>query len=1103
MRIALTWSLTLALLCLTDAALAQPPDTLERARQLNAEIVQHYREGRYAEAIPLAREAVALREAALGPNHPDVGQSLNNLAQLLLAIGDLAGARPLAERVLQINEQALGATHPAVATSLDNLAALLHASGDYAAARPLSERAVRITETALGPDHPAVGIRLSNLAEILRAMGDYAGARPVSERALRITETALGPNHPDVGIRLNNLAALLEAIGDYAAARPLYERALRITETALGPNHPDVGNRLNNLAGLLQETGDYAGARPLYERALRITETALGPNHPTVSNRVNNLAVLLRETGNYVAARPLSERALRITETALGPNHLDVGIRLNNLAGLLQEMGDFAAARALYERALRITETALGPNHPDVGVRLNNLAGLLRDLKDDAGARPLYERALRIHEQALGPMHPTVATNLGNLAALLQTAGDYAGARPLSERALRITEAALGPSHPAVGTRLNNLAALLSAMNDNASARPLYERALRIHEAALGPNHPDVELSLNNLAMVLEATGDDAGARPLYERARRIDAVIGVANLELGDEALRGLQRAAPVALANYMDLLARIAREPARDPSASAPAAHAFLVAEQARGRSAQTALARAGARVAAGNLATAGLARQVQDLSGRRDAVRKQIVAEYGRPLDRRDAVRLVSLQQSVGQIENDLDTAARRLRAAFPKYDELATPSPIDVTTVPRLLRDDEALVSVFTLRDRALVWVLRPGRELVYRDIAVKRDDLRALIRRVRTSLDQSLNTELESGRLAPFDVVAAHDLYRLLFAPVAAELAGVSHLIVVPDEVLLPLPFGALVTNAEGDAYRKLADLAARGATPHAEDFGDYAKLAWLVGEYAITVLPSATSLRALRQIPWARTAAVEPFIGFGDPLLKGSGTQRGGKMVVARGANVLDELRGLDALPGTRDELQAVGRALGADAGRAIYVGARATKPQVFALDAAGRLGRARVLAFATHGLLAGEITGLRQPALVLTPPPQVVPEDDGLLSLDDVVSLTLTSTEWVILSACNTGAADGSGEGLSGLARAFFFAGAPTLLVSHWSVEDRATQALMTEVFHRWTATSSASRAEALRQGMRALMQRAQGPTAHFAHPFAWASFFLVGEGR
>jgi CHAT domain-containing protein len=153
-------------------------------------------------------------------------------------------------------------------------------------------------------------------------------------------------------------------------------------------------------------------------------------------------------------------------------------------------------------------------------------------------------------------------------------------------------------------------------------------------------------------------------------------------------------------------------------------------------------------------------------------------------------------------------------------------------------------------------------------------------------------------------------------------------------------------------------------------------------------------------------------------------------------------------------------------------------------------------------LAFATHGLIGGEVTGLKQPALVLTPPASPSEQDDGLLKLDDIVGLRLAGTEWVILSACNTAAADGSGEGLSGLARAFFFAGAPALLVSHWSVDDRATQALMTEVFRRYGADPTTPRAEALRQGMLALTQGARGPTAYFAHPLAWAPFFLVGEG-
>jgi CHAT domain-containing protein len=112
-------------------------------------------------------------------------------------------------------------------------------------------------------------------------------------------------------------------------------------------------------------------------------------------------------------------------------------------------------------------------------------------------------------------------------------------------------------------------------------------------------------------------------------------------------------------------------------------------------------------------------------------------------------------------------------------------------------------------------------------------------------------------------------------------------------------------------------------------------------------------------------------------------------------------------------------------------------------------------------------------------------------------------LALKLSHTRLVVLSGCNTAAADRGGEGLSGLVRAFFFAGAPTVLATHWSVEDRATQAFMSEVFRRYASNRTLSWAEAVRQGMLALMQQVSGKTAYFAHPFAGAPFFLVGEGR
>jgi len=374
---------------------------LERASRLNQEVSALHKQGKYIEAIPLAKKVLRLTEKALGPDHP------------------------------------------AVATVLSNLAVLLHSIGDYAEARPLLERALKIREKVLRPDHPDVGLSLNNLAGLLEATGDYAAAKPLYERALEINEQALGPDHPAVGLSLNNLAGLLVSIGDYAKARPLLERALKIAEEVVGPDHPDVANRLNNLANLLHLVGDTAAARQLYERSLRIREKALGANHPAVRLTLHELAILLWSTGNWGDAKPLLVRAHKIAEKALGPDHPDVATELNNLVNLLLASDTYVALRPLCERALRIRERAFGPDHPDVATSAATLAKLFWFAGDYGEARPLLQRALRIYETCLGPDHPRVATVLGMLATLFETTGDHAAAKPLVRRAEAIVHAHL------------------------------------------------------------------------------------------------------------------------------------------------------------------------------------------------------------------------------------------------------------------------------------------------------------------------------------------------------------------------------------------------------------------------------------------------------------------------------------------------------------------------------------------------------------------------------------------------------------------------------------------------------------------------------------
>jgi CHAT domain-containing protein/Tfp pilus assembly protein PilF len=1066
-------------------------------------LAEVYREqSHYARAEPLYKQALAIWEKVMDP---EAATGLNNLASLYVDQGQYARAEPLYKRALEIMEPVLGSEHLRVATAINNLAHLYEKQSRYSEAEKLYLRAFAIFEKTLGSEHPTVAAGLNNLGHLYLTQGQYDRAAAMLERALKLREVILAPDHPDLALSLNNLAALYNDQGRYDRAAALHQRSLAIREKSLGTEHPDVAQSLSHLAAIYREQGQYARAEPLYQRTRAILEKALGVGHPRVAMALNNLALLYENRGNHGRAEPLYRRALAIEEKALGPEHPQLALTLNNLAEVYRKAGQYTRAAALYQRSLDITEKALGPEHVNVALRLNNLAALYSDQGQFERAEVLHKRALAIREKTLGPDHPDVASSLNSLAALYADQLQYDRAEPLYQRSLALREKALGRGHPDVAQSLNNLAIAYRGRGEYARAESLYREALSIWEKVLGPTHSEVAIGVENLAVIQHQQGQLAAARSNYERSRRIR--LGQIRTEIDDETVGGLQQVGRGGLLHYVSLLSSISRSPQLDEGSGSAFRDAFMVLEQTKIGLTHSALAKASVRAATGEVATAVLARNVQDLRNRRQALGKRLDTEYSKPAGQYSSEVVQDLQQARQTLDNELLSALEKLNGAFPKYAELSSPEPIDIASAQKLLGAGEALVSYLTLNDRLLIWVVRKEQEPIYRDIKLKKAELQKLVSRVRASLDQAQNPELTTNSLlAPFDVAGSHQLFQVLFSELKEHLGGVKHFIVVPDEVLLPVPFGALITNSEGEPYQKLTELHNRGKMldPRDQSLTEYAKLPWLIRDYAVTVLPSATSLRALRQIPRTQQKETELLIAFGDPVLEGNGLLRGGPMLAARGTLVpVEDIRKMNRLPGTRDELQAVAKALGASPHTSLYLGQQATEPMVTKLNSSGRLAKAEVVAFSTHGLIAGELKGLREPALVLTPPKESSEEDDGLLGLEDILKLKLDSADWVILSACNTAAADGSGEGLSGLVRAFFFAGARSLLVSHWSVEDQATQTLMTEIFQRYAKDKTMSRSEALRQGMLALMEKAKDETAYFAHPFSWAPFFLVGEGR
>ncbi|MCI0487664.1 MAG: tetratricopeptide repeat protein [Blastocatellia bacterium] len=302
-------------------------------------------------------------------------------------------AEPLYLCSLDIDEKVMGMDHPNVANTLNNLAVLYRVQGKYDEAEPLYLRSLEIREKALGPDHPDVGTSLNNLATLYRAQGKYEEAEPLLQRSLAITEKAMGPYHPNLGASLNNLALLYHYQGRYAEAEPLLLRSLDINEKERGPNHPNSGTILNNLALLYSAQGKYDKAEPLYLRSLEIWEKALGPDHPNVGTSSDNLAALYHNQGRYAESETLHLRSPKIRKKALGPNHPDVALSLNNLAALYRDQGKYDEAEPLYQRALEIIEKALGPEHPDFITGMENYAHLLKATGREAEAEKMMARA--------------------------------------------------------------------------------------------------------------------------------------------------------------------------------------------------------------------------------------------------------------------------------------------------------------------------------------------------------------------------------------------------------------------------------------------------------------------------------------------------------------------------------------------------------------------------------------------------------------------------------------------------------------------------------------------------------------------------------------
>lgn len=967
--------------------------------------------------------------------------------------------------------------------------------------------AVRRAETATAASPPpesdpiALVRYLLNRGTAARRLNRYEEARRDFEQALALTT----PGSGEQVYALTFLRDVQSSLGDVRGTEATYAQLL-----ASAP--PESGALLHSYQNRIREQvnrGELRAARAtlaIQEQTYRaLVARAPGSRYLPVwtSNYEAGRGALAFADGRYAEAAEAYRRAHReqqlhrkafagVTAATIIERGWDVGpdVIQTQLVQALREQDRLIEAEALGREALVTAARGFGGQSVRVGDALNSLSVTLFTQGRYAEARALAEQALerfrragseRVSTRVLGPM--------GRMGQYLAYEERWADAdKAFSERAKVIAE---NPGTGRAGGGENFYWALaLARLGQHERAVPMARRVVEARARRYERGDERVAMARGFLAITLARSGDRAGALrefrealpTLLDRERVTETEEGVAVYRV--QQLKWI-------LEEYLSLL--------MSAGDAASADEAFRIADIARASGVQRALAASAGRESFADRDLARLARDDQDLAHRVRALSEVLSGVLERSSD----------PQVLADLRSDLDAAraARRKVGAeiarrFPEYAQLLDPKPLTLADARQLLGEGEVLVAMYVAEDATYVWALRKDRDPVTARIDVTAALLAQKVKRLRRALDPG---EVDPRSFPAFDLALAHELYQTVLGPARSVLAGATHLIAAPHgamgqinwSLLVAAPVAPLKTGTPLEAYRSVP---------------------WLIREMAVSQLPSVTALAALRRLS-AASAGRLAFAGFGDPAYGGAqsgvGATRGITLRSARraagdGAEVkadwTNELRKLAQLPDTGEEIRDIARALGSDPRRDVRVGAAATESAVKNAD----LSKHRVIAFATHGLLPGDLVGLTEPALALSNP-QVTGERnaDGLLTLGEILALKLNA-DWIILSACNTGAADGEGsEAVSGLGRGFFFAGARALLVSNWPVETVSARLLTTGVFRHQAEAPKLSRAEALRRSMIDVLDRgaATGPGGKpeypYAHPLFWAPFSLVGDGR
>jgi CHAT domain-containing protein/Flp pilus assembly protein TadD len=931
------------------------------------------------------------------------------------------------------------------------------------------------TSTEIQDKISAISKRIAEQSEILKKMvtlipqGRYAEAIPYAKQLLELSVNDWGSDHDFVATAQHNLGFLYQQTGDYAQAEPLFLQALAIREKALGPDHPDVARSLNGLALLYQEEGDYKQAEALFKRALQIKEKKFGNAGPEYALELNNLAVLYKDQGEYDKAEELLKNILTVFEKAYGEKDVRVATVMNNLAGIYRAKGDFNQARTLYERTIEIDKELIANDHPDYARDLNNLALLyFEEGKYDLSA-PLLKQALEINEKSLGATHPDLVAILNNLAMLSIVQNNIEQAIAYQKRANEISE--------------QTMLMILSSGTEEQKRLFLARRKDEL----------SATLSLNTKFAPENKEATKLAVGTILRRKGRVLDAVSHQLLSLRQHLSEADQKLLDEISATRADLSARVLHGPGQDKKED------YL--------------------------------KSITDLQRKADQLEKEISSHSAAFKTQQIPVTVEAVQQAIPQDMSLVEFANYRLLDSKAKTQKERYGSARYVAYIlnhegdPQVVDLGEASAidkGITELRDS-----LKNSGSSDYKQKARALDKL--IMEPVRKRLGATKKTLLISPdgamNILPFaSLIDEHgkfliENYSLDYLTSGRDLLRMeTHEPNKQGPVIVANPqfsTGAEASekenkNASGEESRigfmgvfipKFKPLA--GTSEEAKTISGI-----LAGAKVITGKDATESVMKEQRGPRILHVATHGFflpdvIAFGPPAAIVGAVPRVAQSPKTETKSQSNVNSAVDAK--YQSKVNSAANAQSHTNADSAVVGttprlARLSEKSKPGLNSQSTKEQRSVIVTARRSetdTLRKENSLLRS-GIVLAganSPASSNSKDDGILTALEVSGMDLWGTRLVVLSACETGLGDyKQGEGVYGLRRALFIAGAETEVISLWPVSDLATTYLMTDFYKRLLA--GGGRMESLRLAQLKMLKM-------LPHPYYWAAFIPVGDWK